>query len=241
MKLTIIIFLFFTRLCVGQTDIKFDSNVELIKEKAWKKYDKEEYDSALFYFNNVIVLQPKIARNYFDRGNCYYAHSKYSLAIKDFETGCMFDSTNSLAYYQASICKYNLTNYKGAFEDISKAIYFQPEHTDLYYHRIDIQFKLNNFEGVLKDCKLIMGQDSSSYHVYTILGKLYYKLKDYKSSLTYLEKALKIMPLDATAYYYRGRCNIDIGMKENGYDDINKAYDINRGVDLEILILGYEW
>ena len=66
----------------------------------------------------------------------------------------------------------------------------------------------------------------SCAQMYSDLGYCQFVLGDYKAAKKSLDKAVKLKPGAAEAYYYLGKSNIILGYKEDGCDDLSKAGEL---------------
>lgn len=90
-------------------------------------------DSAIFYFNKALELNPYLTGAYLNKGYCefysmhlYDLYQDYQNALNDFNKVIELDTENELGYFNRAIVKEYLNDLDGAFFDYSVAIKINP-------------------------------------------------------------------------------------------------------------------
>lgn len=81
-----------------------------------------EYDSAMFYLNKAININPAYAAAYGGRGGLYLISGEYSEALSDFERAFMYDAQDPKAMYNIGYTYFLKGDYEAARSHIRKAI-----------------------------------------------------------------------------------------------------------------------
>lgn len=91
---------------------------------------------------------------------------------------------------------YDLKESEKAFELYDKAANLDPYDSDARFYRANVNFlKFDKNEAAIEDLKFIIEKIDSDYEkAYSLLGKAYVEIKDFNSSIEYLEKAIIFEP-----------------------------------------------
>ncbi len=112
------------------------------------KFDKGEYKSAIYEFNQAIKLNTESIYSYFKRGDAkleqgllevqsgrtQQANDYFKAAIKDFSDAIKINPENADAYLLRGTAKFELGNRKQAISDFENAIMINPMHIQLFYY-----------------------------------------------------------------------------------------------------------
>jgi tetratricopeptide (TPR) repeat protein len=83
--------------------------------------NKEEYDTALVYFNRTLEINPKMGLTYNNRGFLKYKMGNNQEALKDVNTSLKLDKTNSFAYKNRALISIAEGKTEEACDDLIKA------------------------------------------------------------------------------------------------------------------------
>ena len=197
-------------------------------------YLVKNYDTAVFYINRSISIEPENAKAYFEKG----------MALK--EVG---DSINAAAAFQSAVeknTKYfdayiQLANLYGAHKD-KLAIQYYNNALKLDSNSKDALYGLGLFyqnAGAVADARatyahLLRVDPKNAYAVYN-QGYLALVLENKpKDAIAFFEKALLIAPEYADAVYMRGLCFEKLGDKKKAAADYNSALIIEPEHQLSI-------
>ncbi|MDE5117194.1 MAG: tetratricopeptide repeat protein, partial [Trichodesmium sp. St2_bin2_1] len=82
-----------------------------------KHHNQEEYDLAIAKYNQAILLHPKYADAYNNRGNIYDHQGKYDLALADYNQAIQLEPKYAKVYYNRGIIYSNQGKYDLALAD----------------------------------------------------------------------------------------------------------------------------
>ena len=83
--------------------------------------NKEEYDTALIYYNRTLQINPKLGLTYNNRGFLKYKMGDNQNALKDINTSLKLDKTNSFAYKNRALISISEGRINEACDDLIKA------------------------------------------------------------------------------------------------------------------------
>ena len=125
--------------------------------------NSKDYKLAIYYFTEVIKLNPKNYQAYYNKGlaKYYLADNKkenkeeynklINEAIEDYNKAIELNPNLSEAYNNRGIVKSKLGNYKEAIEDYNKAIKLSQNYSQAYYNRGLAKLQLRKIEEAIKD------------------------------------------------------------------------------------------
>ena len=120
--------------------------------KGIEKYDMEDYEGAIEYFDKALIKNPDFTNAYFSRGTAkMLAFKDYLGAVEDFTEVIKLSPNKEFAYYERGFAKFLLLNYEGAIEDFSKAIEINNDYALAYEYRGYVYEKLEDFESAAED------------------------------------------------------------------------------------------
>lgn len=103
---------------VGNTLIKIDDVLDV-------ENDLKNQHEAIAGYSKAIELDPKMAKAYWGRGDCFYELGIYNKAILDFTKALYINPNFAEAYYSRGLCRIILADKDGACYDFHKAVEFE--------------------------------------------------------------------------------------------------------------------
>ena len=160
-------------------------------------------------------------------------------AISNYSKAINIEPEIETAYkYRAQIYWFN-NKLKKAYNDINKAIEINPEGDPSLY-----KLKGNIFNANQEDLKAIdsykisLELDPMDDNVYSSIAENYLFLKQYRNSLTYINKAIQLNKNDAYYYKIRGKAYKGIQEYNNAKINFEKAITISPKKDEYYIELG---
>jgi tetratricopeptide (TPR) repeat protein len=118
------------------------------------------------------------------------------------------NESSPVAYYQRARLYFNLGQLQNALSDINQAINKDQSQPKFYLLRAEIHLRLKSTNLALIDALKSEQFQLNNHDLYLLLGELFYQTKNYPKSLLNLEKALKISPFSAQAWYWRANSTL---------------------------------
>ncbi len=151
----------------------------------------------------------------------------YIGAIADFTTTIRHDSGFIQAYENRGVAKYYLQDYRGAVDDFNKALKINPNDYNTYGRRGWAKYYLQDSRGAIDDFTKALEGGRNDAEYYNIRGEVKYYLRDYKGAMDDFNRVIKFRAGNkeqrSKAFYWRGLIEIDLGQKDNGCLDLQKA------------------
>ncbi|UPT67327.1 MAG: hypothetical protein M0D57_01120 [Sphingobacteriales bacterium JAD_PAG50586_3] len=125
-------------------------------EKGKKALENHDLDSAIKYFDQAVIIDPKNPEGYYGLGvtNCSYCYNDSTNCDK---TLYNLNKVNGISpgykrtYYNLAVCKMVIGDNKGALIDLNAAIAKDSTDADYYLNRAAIFLRLNDFPNACKD------------------------------------------------------------------------------------------
>ena len=118
--------------------------------------------------------------------------------------------------------------YQQAFAKLSEALQERAGDTDLLYARALAAEKINKLDVLEADLRQILAADPENGHALNALG---YTLADrtdrYQEALSYLQKAIKLLPGDAAVLDSMGWVKYRLGEHQESLEYLRRAYELN--------------
>ena len=108
-----------------------DDYFELSKVKN-KQGDRR---AEILLLNKAILLLPRFAELYANRGKAEGMLEDYENALKDYDKAISLDSSSYLTFLHRGFTKGKLKDYKGAMADYDKSVSLNPLEAESYYNR----------------------------------------------------------------------------------------------------------
>lgn len=201
----------------------FDTS--LILADLYAKFGKDSLELA--ELNDAIVLETYVPKGFIDA-----MADAGDLPTKD--TVLLERNRKNIALKRRKDWYWEHKQYDNALDDMDSIIAFQP-YGDYYFEKGKKQYAIGRYAEALetfKDVKKARYRaltDSVSYLAYS--ASCIGKLGDTQKALKMYQETLDEYTPNATLYYLRGITYFDIGRKEEGCEDWQKAIEMGMKID----------
>jgi tetratricopeptide (TPR) repeat protein len=79
-------------------------------QRAQALYQQKQYDSAAYYYEQLLARAPATASLYYNLGNAYYKSNKVGLAVLNYERALFYDPSNKDAADNLQLTQSRITN-----------------------------------------------------------------------------------------------------------------------------------
>lgn len=182
------------------------------------------YKEAIKDFTNAIKCDYDYTDIYLKRAQCYIDVNNHKKAIKDLNYVLASSSDEEQcanAYCLIAISKYYiLKDHAGALAACDEVL--KINNVDWYDFAISLKatilYEIKDYDNAIECYKKI---EEDGHSTYRELGEIYYKMKNYKEALKYLNKALK-RGEDPKAFYIRSCIKREMGNFDGAENDLQK-------------------
>lgn len=165
---------------------------------------KRDFDSTIFYCDQILRIDPQNSEAFFYRGNTKNELQNFSEAILDYDQAIRLNPNFVEALNQRALTKSEVNDLQGALEDFEKVIQLSPHFTIAYINRSSIKEQLGDLSGAIDDCNKAIQMDPNDSRFYVNRGTLKAKAKDLLGAINDFQQAIYLDPKDALAYYNLG-------------------------------------
>lgn len=160
---------------------------------------REEYDSAILVYSDLLQIEPRNLKAYDARARSKECLKDYKGALNDYTTALQIDPHGifiARRYVSRGSIKYELNDFQGAILDYTSAIEVDEGWADAYWMRALVKKDIGDSRGAINDFTQYIKMPSGN-------------------------------PANQTlAYYYMGILKISIGFKEEGCIDLSRAGEL---------------
>ncbi|MDB5283185.1 MAG: hypothetical protein JWO06_2260 [Bacteroidota bacterium] len=96
------------------------SEIDSLYQKGNEQFNKNQFDSASVYFDELVSEFPLKKEGYFNRGLCFYRLQQYDKAISDFEKCIQIDSVFKEAKFLKALSLQKKGELKKAYTEFEK-------------------------------------------------------------------------------------------------------------------------
>ncbi len=161
-----------------------------------------EYNKAEEKFKKALSLYKHDSKVYFLYGITLYEQNRIQEAQEKFKQSIELNSKNGDAFYYLSLCNTKLENYEDALKYAKIAQFLQPFNGLFMVNLAECLYDVKNIKGAIKIYRTLLKSPVEIYEVYVSYGIFWQKVKKYKKSIFYLEKACKLNPKMLIAKFY---------------------------------------
>lgn len=223
--------------------ISIDSNLSEINFNLGQLFFNylTNYDSALYYFNKEIEVNPM----FLDKGLlfnnmaiCYQYKKEFEESSKYFLEAEKINSNNDFILYNFSLLLSEMGDHKDALEKIDKAIIINPTESSYYDTKGIILCEQGNFNESLIFFKKAIELDPGNGQIFYNLGLALGELNLPEESILYYDKAVSLKYDLQYTLVNRALQKIKIKDIQSACDDLSKAFKLGR-TDIKPLMQKY--
>ena len=191
------------------------------------------YQSAFEDYNKSISLNSEFAMAYFQRALFYYHIQDFFNSINDNNMVVKYAKTDSLrnaGVLNRASAKLAMLNYKGAIEDCDYLLKFDSMNIAALNNIAMAYNDLDNPDKAESYLKRMISKDTVYEGLYSNMGFVAIKQKQYEKALAWLDKALLKNDKEPYALNNRGFAKLNLKDLKGAMQDINLSlrYDQNN-------------
>jgi tetratricopeptide (TPR) repeat protein len=101
-------------------------SIDILMSRGLDAFDAKDYDRAMFYFNEVVVLDPGFSEGWHKRATVFYIQDNFSRALADLEHVLRLEPRQYMAMGGLALMLEELGDKKGALEVFRRALAVNP-------------------------------------------------------------------------------------------------------------------
>lgn len=123
-------------------------------QQATDYYNRQQYDSAAYYYKLAQIRDPENAELYFERGNAFLNGNKMDSALIMYDQALALNPQHYQSQYNKGYIYFNQKNYRQAIDETRKIMAYQPDYNDAmlligdcFYNQSQLDSALRWYEG----------------------------------------------------------------------------------------------
>lgn len=186
----------------------------------------EDYDGAIYYLNDYLERNPYCEVAWHQLGKQYTAKKMLNEALASFDFAIISDDTFIGAYFEKGKVLEKLGRYNEAIENYETTISIEDPTSHAYLRIGKCHEKLHNDDLAKHFFYHTVHEDPLLDKGWLAITDFYYRKKDYKKALYYINKAINID--EENSLYWKKCAKINKALEN--YDEADFAY--KQAVDL---------
>jgi tetratricopeptide (TPR) repeat protein len=126
----------------------------------------------------------------------------------------------------AHLDKDTVGDWEGAIKELDEAIGLNPDFQKAYHYRSILYSYLRHDSQAMEDIQRALELDDKAVESYFVRAGLFANQGDYNKSVKDLDTIISLEPNNGKAYDHRGYAKIELGNKNEGCIDLNKAREL---------------
>jgi tetratricopeptide (TPR) repeat protein len=186
-------------------------------------YHMQDYKNAIASYDRAIGFDPQNAYAYFSRGSARAKLDDFRAAIRDFDRAVALGRSSEDVYYERGLCRVLSNNLVGGLADLETAVRLKPDHAEAHQKTGSILYQLGRFQEASDAYTQALKYKSDDRISYTYRAACRKALKDWSGALDDYNQAIRIDPNSAVDWYQRGLVKIQLGDRDSGCTDLDRA------------------
>lgn len=152
----------------GQGGNRFLAAVTFARAYAWER--KRDYDRAIADYTEVIRLEPRDFKAYYNRGSIFKEHKHdFARAIADLDEAIRLEQRFASSYNNRGVAHHLSGHHDLAVSDFTAVLRVNPGHPLAHHNRGIVHFALGNFGQAAEDHRAAMDRVSAPFDGYSLL------------------------------------------------------------------------
>ena len=243
-----------TRIKLGDLYLRRGSLDKAVKEyfKVGERYINEDLDlKAIAMFKRILVLNPRMIESYYKLADLYRKRGLFGEAKLQYQKVLEIDSKDKkaqdgLRMIESKVVKTSAPEkrtledsikeqdpvWNAVLQELQRQLSAQLREDDYQTHyHLGIAFKeMGLLQKAIEEFKIALGDSNLEFYNYLMLGMCYRELGNHNEAIDYLQKGLKIKPLNSKQYediYYQlGLTFEEDGQMKNALEAFNKVSEL---------------
>ena len=196
-------------------------------EKANEFYVRQNYVSALEYYNHALEINPNSAEAYNNRGLTYYHLNQFTNALSDFSKAIDLDKNFSHAYNNRGMILNSMGQHSQAIPDFDQALKLNPKFAYALNNRGNAYAAIGKYQNAVQDLKSAAKISDNSAEIHNNLGNVYQATEKYSDAIKEYSKAIKLNSNYFEAFYNRSIVYYMQKKYSEALSDARQAVELN--------------
>ena len=187
------------------------------------------YKNPMSFYNEALILNPKSALAYSNRGGLKIAENNIQGAIDDFNRAIQLYPEYEEAHNNRGLAKLQLGDTAGSITDFDTAISINKLFPDPYYRRGLAYYNLHDYRRAIADFSSYTSLSKVHIDEYNYIGKSMSQLGNYQEAVKYFNRAIEINPDQYLSYLNRSLAKYLLKDYIGAIADCDKALALRSG------------
>lgn len=183
-------------------------------------------DGAFAEFQRAAALRPGMPEPHFMLGVAYSDRQEYRRAIDEYDQYLAAVPGNPFVWSNRGFAHFKLGDLAAARADIDRAAQLAPGERSVLENRIAVARESGDWPTVAADASRLLEQFPSDVTLRLERGKALANQEQFAAARDDFDRAVVLSP-SASAYFFRGRANFELG------DNDAAIYDFGKAIELE--------
>ncbi len=210
---------------------------------AFEKTDQN--DSATYYYNRCVSINPKNAGVHKQLGYVAYIKEDYTKALEHFvnyEMNIKTAITDYLYWYRKGFMQNALKDFSSARISLNKSLEFKTTYTNTYLELGFASSRLKENDVAIAYYKQAIDLDPKSHVGYNGIGEVYRdNIKDIDLAISWYQKALDLNPNERKANFGKGYCLNSKERYSEAIPYLKKAIEMENTYTAAYVEIGYSY
>jgi len=202
-------------------------DIASLTQKASDADSQGNLTESIADWTQVIQLDPKNARAYYNRGVSKDSQQDLNGAIADYTQAIQLDPKNAASHANRGYARYRNGDLPGAMLDYNQALALDPKDDETYNNRGNAKLALDDPDGAIADFNEAIRLDPHLAHAYNGRGNASLNEGDLDQAITDFNQALLLDPRYAHAYNGKGLAETAQRNFHSALDDFTQAITLN--------------
>jgi len=168
-----------------------------------EQYNRQDYESAIASYNEVIRINPEYALAYNNRGNAYRDQGDYQRAIADYNQALRINPEYADAYNNRGLTYYYQRDDQKAIADYNEAIRLNPNLSYAYHNRGIVYYDQGDLNRAISHYNEAIRLNPEYTHAYYNRGLTYRRQGNNGQALTDFRQAADLYQQQGNQEWYQ--------------------------------------
>ncbi|MBS1637175.1 MAG: tetratricopeptide repeat protein [Bacteroidetes bacterium] len=202
-----------------------DTSLARVHYKMARKYAaSQDFNSALYFLNKAIAINPANATYYSERATVYLEMNQADSGLADFNRAIAIKPTSARLYFYRSDLYLIMQKPDEAVADICKAAELEPRNKSVLMQKAFVLAKVKRYDEAAAQYDKLMRIDPKNPGIYYNKGKLEEIQKKWNEAIALYTKAISLG--DKLSYNNRAICREEIKDVEGAEKDYNMVVQL---------------
>lgn len=182
-----------------------------------------KFDLALNDLNMYVIMKPNDMSGYLARIDILVDMNEQVRVYEDFDKIMTLPAYSPEEFVQRGRVKVLMRDTLGGLKDYDSALMLQPSYMDAYFDRATVFYQTDLYNKAIEDLNIYLLNIENDWQAFEMRGECYGRMGEYTFAVDDYDRALKINPENADAYFNRAYFLMKMERYEPAIVDFKKA------------------